>query len=106
MLYPVELQALAENGVYFTTLTDDAQEGFAKKLKKLETAILAAIERRKSIQDRIPRYAARGQSPSCRIPFAAVTFMVDPGGYFPATSARATGVSSPRWMARFTGRAP
>ena len=39
-------------------------------------------------------------------PSAAVTRTVAPGGYFPAMIARATGVSTSRWIARFTGRAP
>ena len=39
-------------------------------------------------------------------PARAETFTVEPGGYFPAMSAQATGVSRSRWIARFTGRAP
>ena len=39
-------------------------------------------------------------------PSVAVTRTVAPGGYFPAMIARATGVSTSRWIARFTGRAP
>ena len=40
------------------------------------------------------------------VPFLAVTRMVEPGGYLPATIAFAIGLSRSRCIALFTGRAP